>query len=198
MKILLTAFEPFGKDSVNSSLEAMLQVSPPEGITLIRKTVPTVFGECVRAAVDSIRMYSPDAVISLGQAAGRKAVTPEKVAINLRDARIPDNAGFQPKNEPIDPEAPAAFFSSIPILRMAERIQSAGIFCEISNTAGTFVCNDLFFGLLNHLEKTHSSIPCGFIHVPCIPEQIPDDARVASMLLPCIIKAIECALTVFC
>lgn len=166
MKILLTAFEPFGGEETNASLEAMKRIRAPRAASLIRLQVPTVFGLAGETVLRAVREERPNVVVCLGQAAGRSAVTPERVAINLRDAAIPDNAGNMPAEEPIVPGAPAAYFSTLPIRAMADAAKAAGVPAEISNCAGTFVCNDLMYALLNALSTAFPDIRGGFIHVP--------------------------------
>ena len=166
MKILMTAFEPFGKDNMNSSLEVLKRIVPPDGIDLIRLQVPTVFTLAGETVMQRVEKERPACVICLGQAAGRSAVTPERVAINLRDASIPDNAGRQPTDEPIVSGGPAAIFATLPIKKMVSAAKAAGLEAAVSNTAGTFVCNDLMYTLLYSLEKDYPGIKGGFIHVP--------------------------------
>ncbi len=170
MKILLTAFEPFGGEATNASLEAMKRIRAPQGIELIRLEVPTVFARAGESVLRAVREVKPDAVICLGQAAGRAAVTPERVAINVRDASIPDNAGNMPQDEPVVPGGPAAHFSTLPIRAMTDAALKAGVSAVISNSAGTFVCNDLMYTLLHALDNACLQIRGGFIHVPaCVP-----------------------------
>ena len=166
MKILLSAFEPFGGERANASQEALKLIRAREGTELVKITVPTVFGLAGTTLLDALRKEKPDAVICLGQAGGRAAVTPERCAINVRDARIPDNAGHQPKDEPVIAGGPAAFFSTLPIKAMAAAARKAGFAAEISNSAGTFVCNDLMYTLLYTLEREFPAVRGGFIHVP--------------------------------
>lgn len=170
MKILLSAFDPFGGEENNASLEAMKRIHQPAGAELKKIVVPTVFGLAGETLLNAVREEEPDAVICLGQAAGRAAVTPERVAINVRDAAIPDNAGRKPQNEDIVPGGPAAFFSTLPIKAMTEAALQAGYAAAISNSAGTFVCNDLMYTLLHALEQEGRSIRGGFIHVPACAE----------------------------
>lgn len=166
MKILLSAFEPFGGERANASQEALKLIRAREGTELVKITVPTVFGLAGTTLLEALRREKPDAVICLGQAGGRAAVTPERCAINVRDARIPDNAGHQPKDEPVIAGGPAAFFSTLPIKAMAAAARKAGFAAEISNSAGTFVCNDLLYTLLYTLEREFPVVRGGFIHVP--------------------------------
>jgi pyroglutamyl-peptidase len=195
MKILVTALEPFGGETINAALEAVTRLSAPKDAELYKLTVPTVFGLCTETTVKAIREIRPDAVVCIGQAAGRAAVTPERVAVNLRDARIPDNAGFQPVDEPVVPGGPAAYFSTLPVRDMTEAVQKAGVSSMISNTAGTFVCNDLFYGIRHSIESEFPSVSGGFIHVPCLPEQAASySSPVPSMDLEKIVTGLEAAL----
>ena len=138
----------------------------------------------------------PDAVVSLGQAGGRKAVTPERIAINLMDARIPDNEGQQPAEQPIEPGGPDGCFSTLPVSAMAQAIREAGLPGEVSNTAGTFVCNQVMYRVLRHAAKTMPDTRCGFIHVPYLPEQAEGKPGTPSLSLPEIVRALTAALEV--
>lgn len=194
MTILLTAFEPFGGEGINASLEAMRLVEPPAGTELLRLTVPTVFGRCTETVLDALCRLRPDAVVCLGQAAGREAITPERRAVNLRNARIPDNEGFCPVERPVVPGGEAELHSTLPVEAMCAAILARGIPARISESAGTFVCNDLMYGLLHALRRRGIAIPAGFIHVPCLPEQAKEGE--ASMALACIVEGIYAALDV--
>ena len=194
MKLLLTAFDPFGGESVNPAQKAVSLVGEVSGIEIVKLTVPTVFGEASRIAVETIRSERPDAVLCIGQAGGRAAVTPERVAINLMDARIPDNAENQPTDEPVVLGAPDAYFSTIPVKRIVEAVRSAGIPAEVSNTAGTFVCNALMYSVLHTLKTEFPNTMGGFMHVPFIPEQAANKPiGTPSMSLNDIVSAIEAA-----
>ena len=172
MTILITAFEPFQQETINATVEA-LSLLPDSvcGHTLIKRTIPVVFGKAVEAVTALVDDLRPEAVICLGQASGRADVTPERVAINVMDARIPDNAGEQPADAPIREDGPAAYFSTLPVKAMVQAMKEAGVPASLSNTAGTFVCNDLMYGLLDHLARTGRNIPAGFIHIPATPAQ---------------------------
>lgn len=196
MKILLTGFEPFGGESVNPALEAVKLVKAPENVELVKLEIPCVFGKCIDAVIAAVEKELPDAVLCVGLAAGRAALTPERVAINVRDARIPDNAGYQPVDEPVDNAGPAAYFATLPIKEMVKAIEDAGIPATVSNTAGTFCCNDVMYGLLSYLEDTTPEVMGGFIHVPCIPEQLPRFAEgTPALTLAEIVKGLEAALS---
>ena len=196
MKILLTGFEPFGGEIVNPALEAVKLVKAPENVELVKLEIPCVFGKCIDAVIAAVEKELPDAVLCVGLAAGRAALTPERVAINVRDARIPDNAGYQPVDEPVDNAGPAAYFATLPIKEMVKAIEDAGIPATVSNTAGTFCCNDVMYGLLSYLEDTTPEVMGGFIHVPCIPEQLPRFAEgTPALTLAEIVKGLEAALS---
>ncbi len=194
MKILLTGFDPFGGEQVNPALEAVKRVAVPD-FELVKLTVPTVFEEAAQVVLDAIESHRPDAVVCVGQAGGRSQITPERVAINIIDARIPDNKGNQPKDCPVVKEGPAAYFSTLPIKDMVSAMEAAGIPAAVSNTAGTFVCNCLMYRVLHALAVSGRQIPAGFIHVPYIPEQTGNrEEAVPSLPLDQIIRGLEAAL----
>lgn len=195
MKLLLTAFDPFGGEKVNPAQKAVSLVGDAGGIEIVKLTVPTVFREASRQVIEAIRREKPVAVLCIGQAGGRAAITPERVAINLMDARIADNAGFAPSDEPIFPSAPDAYFSTLPIKKMVEAIRKRGIPAEVSNTAGTFVCNELMYSVLHALKNEFPNTIGGFMHVPFIPEQAASKgANMPSMNINDIASAIEAAI----
>ena len=169
-KLLITGFDPFDGATVNPSWEAVKLL--PEKIgdyELCKLQIPTVFGVAPRTVLEKAAEIHPDVIISVGQAGGRAAVTPERIGINIRDARISDNAGISPKNEIIAPTGADGYFSTLPVQAMIAAINNAGLPAAISNTAGTFVCNDVLYSLLHHYADT--AVRCGFIHVPYLPEQ---------------------------
>ena len=169
-KLLITGFDPFGGESINPSWEAVKLL--PEEIgeyTVYKLQIPTVFGVAAEKLLEKAEEIQPDVIISVGQAGGRAALTPERIGINVRDARIADNAGISPKDEPIVPGGPDGYFSTLPVKAMIAAITEAGLPAAISNTAGTFVCNDVLYTLLHHYRDTH--VRCGFIHVPYLPQQ---------------------------
>ena len=167
MKLLVTAFEPFGGEAENVSQKA-LALLPEEidGAQIVRRVLPVVFGEAGAALRRAVKETEPDAVLCLGEAGGRSALTPERVAVNLRDARIPDNAGAQPADEPIVPGGPAAYFATLPVRAMCGAIRAEGLPAELSNTAGTFVCNEVMYTLLHLLAAEHPGVRGGFLHLP--------------------------------
>ena len=181
MKILLCAFDPFGGESINPALEAVKKANF-EGITVEKLEVPTVFYRSVEVVTAKIDTLRPDAVIMIGQAGGRANVTPERVAINISDASIDDNEGNRPCDEPIEKDAPAAYFATLPIKRIVAELKVANIPSTISNSAGTFVCNQTMFSVLDFAKKELPGAPVGFIHVPCTPMQA--DEKTPSMATP--------------
>lgn len=189
-QLLITGFDPFGGETVNPSWEAVSRL--PEVIGdyhLTKLQIPTVFrtaAEAVLAAADP----APDVILCVGQAGGRDAVTPERIAINCMDAKRPDNAGNQPAEAPVLPGGPDGIFATVPVRAMAEAITAAGLPGKVSNTAGTFVCNDTLYRLLHHWAGTGTRV--GFIHVPHLPEQAPDGAP--SMALAEILAALTAAI----
>ncbi len=167
MTVLVTAFEPFGGEAVNASQEALARL-PEElgGARLVKRVLPVAFDAAADGLRRAVRETAPDAVLCLGEAGGRAALTPERVAVNLRDARIPDNAGARPVDEPVVPGGPAAYFATLPVRAMAEAVRAAGLPAELSNTAGTYVCNTVMYALLDQLERERPGVRGGFLHLP--------------------------------
>ena len=196
--ILITGFEPFGGETVNPALEAirLLEGKTVEGIKIVTRAVPVVKEKSIAAMVAAIRETDPVLVIAVGQAAGRTDVSLERVAINMDDFRIPDNEGNQPVDEPVAPGRPAAYWSTLPIKAMLQAINQGGIPAGISNTAGTYVCNHVFYGLMNYLELEGKGRRGGFIHIPLLPEQAARNAGQPSMALETIVKGLELAAAV--
>lgn len=169
-RLLITGFEPFGGETVNPSWQAVEAL--PEQIgewNLTKSEAPVEYGLAAQHVLELAETMHPDAILCVGQAAGRTAVTPEYVAINLRCAAIPDNAGYFAEEEPVDAGGPDALFSTLPVRRMASAIQAAGLAGAVSFSAGTYVCNDLLYLLLLHYAGTRVRV--GFVHVPLLPEQ---------------------------
>lgn len=172
MKILITGFDPFGGESVNPAFEAVkLLPDAIAGAQIIKLEVPTQFlraGAVLEAAMEE---HQPDVVLCIGQAGSRAAITPEKVAINLMDGRIPDNAGYQPVDVPIQEDGETAYFSTLPVKAMVQKMRAAGIPAALSYTAGTYVCNYLMYTLLYLIDKKFPTVHGGFVHVPYAMEQ---------------------------
>jgi len=196
-KVLITGFDPFGKDVVNPALEAVkkLEGKKIDDVELITQKVPTVFHQSIKVVTEAIEKHQPDVVICVGQAGGRTQITPERVAINVDDARIPDNQNNQPIDEAIAEDGPVAYWSTLPVKRMVHEMKESGIPAAVSNSAGTFVCNHLFYGVMNYLEKNAPHIRGGFIHIPFIPEQTVNN-NAPSIGLDTIVKGLEVAAVV--
>lgn len=196
MKLLLTAFDPFGGETVNPAQEAVKLVSDKiDGVTVVKCFVPTVFGRSIETVASAIESEKPDAVLCIGQAGGRADLTPERVAINIDDAGIPDNAGNQPIDVPIFSDGESAYFSTLPVKAMVAAIREAGIPASLSNTAGTFVCNHLMYGVLYTLQKHYHGTRGGFMHVPFIPSQVKGGRNIPSMSVNDIVRGIEAAIS---
>lgn len=174
MKIIVTGFDPFGGETINPSIECVKALPEIEGVELIRLELPTVFKESAIRLNEVINDVKPDAVLSVGQAGGRAGITMERIAINVDDARIPDNISQQPIDEEIQVEGEAAYFSTLPIKRIVKAIREAGISAEVSNSAGTFVCNHIMYQALFAATKADKPFKAGFMHIPFIPEQTAD------------------------
>lgn len=191
-KILVTGFDPFGGESMNPAYEAVkLMPDTIKGVEIIKEEVPTVFHKSINILDDLIEKHQPDVVINIGQAGGRFGVTPERVAINEDDARIKDNEGNQPIDVQIFEDGKNAYFTTLPIKAMVEEIKKAGIPASVSNSAGTFVCNHLMYGLLYLIDKKYPNIKGGFIHVPFATEQVLDKPTSPSLSLEQIAKGLE-------
>lgn len=173
-KVLLTGFEPFGGELLNPSLEALGRLSALDsvGVEVSGAVLPVVFGrayEVLRAAIEQRR---PAVVICLGEAGGRAEITPERVAINVDDARIADHEGARPIDAPIVEGGPAAYFSTLPIKAMVASLRAKGVPASVSQSAGTFVCNHVFYRLMHLLATEWPGVRGGFVHVPYLPAQV--------------------------
>lgn len=172
MKILLTAFTPFDGESINPALEAMKLLPDKIGnLAVLKLEVPTVFGKSANLVLETMEREKPDFVLSIGQAGGRAEITPERIAINIDDARIPDNEGNQPVDRPIYLDGENAYFSTLPVKAMVEAVKKEGLPAALSNSAGTYVCNHLLYSVLYYIQINALPIKAGFVHVPYIPEQ---------------------------
>lgn len=173
--VLLTGFEPFGGDSLNPSWIAVQSLHRRRiaGHQVVAAQLPTVFGASLTELARLLHAHRPVLVICVGQAGGRAAISLERIAINVNDARIPDNAAAQPVDTPVVAGGPAAYFTSLPIKAMLLALHGDGIAAEVSQTAGTFVCNHVFYGLMHHLARRRGfkHTRGGFVHVPWLPEQ---------------------------
>lgn len=183
--MLITAFDPFDGETVNPSWEAVRRLPDTVGdYALCKLQIPTVFSLAAQKILEQAATYIPDVILCVGQAGGRAAITPERIAVNIRDARIPDNAGNQPRGEFVAVDGPAAYFTTVPVEKMVENICSQQVPATVSNSAGAFVCNDTLYSLLHHYAGTQVKV--GFIHIPHLPEQgtpsLPLEAAVCALI----------------
>jgi pyroglutamyl-peptidase len=197
--VLLTGFEPFNGATINPAWEAVRALEGWQGehFRVEVRQLPCVFGDAIEDIAAMIDELHPDVVIAVGQAGGRPEISVERVAINVDDAAIRDNGGGQPVDAAIAPDGPAAYFSSLPIKAIVRALRERGLVAGVSQTAGTFVCNHVFYGLMHHAARQALTIKAGFIHVPFLPEQAaarPDAPP--SMALEDIIAGIKLAVEV--
>ena len=196
--VLLTGFDAFGDAAINPSwlVAQALRGHRIAGHRVVAAQLPTVFGESARVLAALLKLHRPALVICLGLAGGRGAISLERVAINVNDARIADNAGAQPLDSAVAPDGPAAYFTSLPIKAMLRALQARGIAAEVSQTAGTFVCNHVFYALMHRLATTRGlkKVRGGFIHLPWLPEQARQHNSGAGMPLDDMLHGIKLAL----
>jgi pyroglutamyl-peptidase len=197
MKALVTGFEPFGGDSVNPALEAALRLPRMlDALEIATRSLPSVFGQAIAALEDALIATRPDIVLCVGLAGGRTELSLERVAINVDDARIPDNDGQQPIDRPVVAGGPAAYFTTLPIKAAVRALREAGLPAAVSNTAGTFVCNHVFYGLMHLAATRHLPLRGGFLHVPFLPSQAARLGGAPSMALDDIVHGIGIVLAV--
>ena len=195
--VLLTGFQPFGGEQVNPSWQAVsaLHGTRIAGHRVVARELPVAFGKSLKALRAALKETQPSLVICVGQAGGRAQLSLERVAINVDDARIPDNAGQQPIDAPVVADGPAAYFSTLPIKAMREALRGAGFPVEVSQNAGTYVCNHVFYGLMHALRRQRA-VRAGFIHIPYSPAQASGHAGAASLPVETVTAALRLALKV--
>jgi pyroglutamyl-peptidase len=192
--VLVTGFEPFGGEQTNPSWDICTQL-PAEiaGMRVETCRVPCEFRRSIGVVAEAIERHHPALVICLGQAGGRTCLSIERVAINVDDARIPDNKGAQPVDELIAPNGPPAYFATLAVKAMASAVRTAGVPAEVSNSAGTFVCNHLMYGVLHYLAASGHRARAGFIHVPYSEQQVLDKRDVPSMAVASMVRGVHAA-----
>ncbi|WP_198085583.1 pyroglutamyl-peptidase I [Variovorax sp. E3] len=194
LRVLLTGFDPFEGEVLNPSWEAVRSLDGWEvgRATVHARQVPCVLGEAIDALAHAMDELQPQLVLCIGQAGGRAEFTPERIAINVDDFRVPDNAGHQPIDVPVVRGGPDAYFSTLPVKAIVRELRAAGVPASVSNSAGTFVCNHIFYGLM-HRIATHPlpGVRGGFIHIPYLPEQAARFAGAPSMSLETLVKALR-------
>lgn len=195
MKILVTGFDPFGGEKINPAIEAVkLLPNTIKGVEIEKLEIPTVFHKSADVVREKMNEFKPDVVLNIGQAGGRMGLTPERVAINQDDARIPDNEGNQPIDVAIQEDGQPAYFSKLPIKAMVEAMKNAGIPASVSNTAGTFVCNHIMYQTLYLVDKEFPEAKAGFMHIPFMTEQVLDKPNQPAMSLTDMARGIEAAI----
>ncbi len=189
--ILLTGFEPFGGKEVNPSIMACrkLEGKTFNGYRVVVEEIPLRFHEINDLIKGHVSKYRPAAVVSTGQGGGG-GLSVERIATNVCSARMPYNCGYKPVDEPLNTEGPVAYWTRLPYRRMLEKLKEAGVPARLSNSAGTFGCNQIFYHLMDHLATEGIEIPAGFIHVPLLPQQALERGS-ASMSLDLIAKGLE-------
>ena len=190
-KVLLTGFEPFGTATSNPSGEIVKQIS---GDNIVTAILPVTYAQSAERLLSLINQHNPDVVLCLGQAEGRTQITPEKVAINLDDARLPDNAGVQRSDVKILDDGPDAYFTSLPIKEMVDAAKAAGVPASVSLSAGAFLCNHVFYIAQNKFAG--SNVRSGFVHVPLMDSQAPEFPGLPTMPLDQMVKAVRAMLEV--
>ena len=195
MRILITGFDPFGNDTVNPAYEAVkLLPDRISGAEIVKLEIPTVFGKCDHVVHDAILAHKPDIVRSVGQAVGRFDISVELVAVNIADGRIPDNDGNQPTGQTIRERGENAYFATLPVKAMVDRIRARGIPASVSYTAGSYVCNYIMYCVLHMVATEFPGLKAGFIHVPFMPSQaIGKPANTPTMSIETTAAAIEAA-----
>ena len=195
MRALVTAFEPFGGDDINTSHEAVRRLpSVSGGLEITTAQLPTSYARASAALERAIAHVNPDIVLCIGEATERHALNIERVAINVQDARIPDNDGGQPQDMSVMPGGPAAYFATLPIREIEAALCAAGLAAEISNSAGTFVCNHVFYGLMHFAARSETKFYGGFLHVPCLGRQSMGNVPASPLSLDDIVRGILIAL----
>jgi pyroglutamyl-peptidase len=197
MKLLLTGFDPFGKDKINPAIEAVKKV-PDEisGLQIAKLEIPTVFFKSVKKIHKAILSEKPDFILNIGQAGGRYGITPERVAINFDDARVPDNEGQQPKEKLIHDDGENAYFTQLPVKEMSKAIKEEQIPSYVSTTAGTFVCNHVMYQVQYIIHREFPNLKGGFMHIPFLPSQVVNRPGVPSLSLDDDVRGITAAIKV--
>ncbi|MDO7907507.1 pyroglutamyl-peptidase I [Paenibacillus sp. JX-17] len=197
MKLLLSGFEPFGGMKVNPTEQLMQDMAAASitGVDIRTVLLPVYFDECAEILLQAVEKFQPDVIISCGLAAGRTSITPERIAINVKDiapdASYPDNRGTRPQDEPIDPDGPDGLFSGLPVRDMVSRLQAAGIPAAVSNTAGTYICNNTMYAVLNYIRRHQLPVLAGFVHVPASSDMAADKPSLPSLPYDMLLRGLK-------
>jgi len=197
MMILVTGFEPFGGEAINPSWEAVRRLNGNTGdVRIERLLTPTTYAESIGTVTKAIDRLRPAAVVMVGQAGGRAELSIERVAVNLDDAQAPDNAAVLREDAPIVSQGPTAYLATLSIKQVVAGLCNAGFPAAVSNTAGLFVCNHLFYGVLHHIVTHNLDMQAGFVHVPFLPEQVVGKPGTPSMSLETIVAGLDCIVSI--
>ena len=192
MKLLLTGFEPFGQESVNPSWEAVKAIPDMvEGLEVVKVRLPVTFKGAAVMLEQAVDEFRPDVVLCVGQGSGRAEVNIERVAINMADSKKPDNDGYQPEEMPVRAEAPDAYFSNLPVKRLVEALHEAGVPAVVSNSAGAYVCNSVFYTALHLVHNKYPDMRAGFVHIPYLPCQVVEKSKQPSLATETVVLALE-------
>ena len=192
MKLLLTGFEPFGQEFVNPSWEAVKAIPDMvEGVEVVKVRLPVTFKGAAVMLEQAVDEFRPDVVLCVGQGSGRSEVNIERVAINMADSKKPDNDGYQPEEMPVRAEAPDAYFSNLPVKRLVEALHEAGVPAVVSNSAGAYVCNSVFYTALHLVHNKYPNMRAGFVHIPYLPCQVVEKSKQPSMATETVVLALE-------
>lgn len=195
MKILVTGFDAFGKEKINPSLETVRRL--PEyiaGVKIMKLEIPTIAYKCLQIIEEAVCLHEPDVVLSIGQAGGRAEISVERIGINIDDYSIPDNEGNRFIDEPVVMDGPAAYFVTVPVKAMVQKIREKKIPASVSNSAGTFVCNHVTYGVCHMLATKYPGKRSGFIHIPYLPEQALDKKSQPCMSQEMMVEAVKAAI----
>ncbi len=197
MKVLVTGFEPFDREKINPSYEIVKALpSKIEKAEIVKKEVPVVYGKSIESVIEEVKRTSPNIVIMLGQAGGRASITVERVTINVNDSKTLDNSKKILKGDPVVKDGPVGYFSTLPIYDIVKGLLRIKIPATISNTAGTFVCNSLFYGVMHEISQKKLNIMTGFIHVPYLPVQTLKRPHLSSMSFEDMVKGVKKAIMI--
>ena len=195
MKLLVTGFDPFGGEPINPAIETVRRLPDTvAGAELIKLEIPTVRRRSLEAVDKAIAAYDPDVILSIGQAGGRPDITVERIGINVDDYHIPDNEGNLVTDEPVCPDGPDAYFVTVPVKAMVQRILEKNIPASVSNSAGTFVCNHVIYGVCHLLAVKYPGKRSGFIHIPYLPQQVIGKKHMPSMSQDMMVEAVKAAI----
>ena len=191
-KAIITAFNPFGGEAINPALEAVISLPDElDGTKIIKLELPTVYGRSINVLLENLKKECPDILIMVGQAGGRPGITIERIAVNVDDTAMPDNDGAVHIDIPVVAGSPAAYFSTLPIKHIIKMLHEAEIPAAISDSAGTFVCNHVFYGAMHYAAVNLHDLKAGFVHIPYAPKQTLDKPKMPSMSKEVVVEGLK-------